>query len=43
MRGVANSVPGETLHTDVASLWWEHRVLPTQMRERLCQDPIRGF
>jgi DEAD/DEAH box helicase len=43
LRGMASGVPGEALHADVARLMWEHRVLPTQVRERLCRDPIRGF
>jgi hypothetical protein len=45
LRGLASGVPADsgTLHSDVASLLWEHRVLPTQVRERFRRDPIRGF
>ena len=43
LRGMASGVSGEVLHADVARLLWEHRVLPTQVRERLRWDPIRGF
>ena len=42
LRGRAKGVPGELLHADVARVLWEHRVLPTQVRERLSRDPIRG-
>jgi hypothetical protein len=41
-RGIATGVPAEVLHADVARLFWEHRVLPTQVRERVSRDPIRG-
>jgi Helicase C-terminal domain len=43
LRGMANGVSVEVLHADVARAFWEHRVLPTQVRERLLRDPIRGF
>ena len=43
LRGVASGVSGEALHADAAGLLWEHRVLPTQVRERLRRDPMRGF
>jgi hypothetical protein len=42
LRGVAQGVSAEALHSDAARLLWEHRVLPTQTRERLSRDPIRG-
>lgn len=42
LRGVAGGVPGEALRADAARLLWEHRVLPTQVRERLSRDPVRG-
>jgi hypothetical protein len=42
LRGMAKGVSGEVLHTDVARILWEHRVLPTQVRERVSRDPIRG-
>ena len=42
LRGIAKGVSGDALHTETARLLWEHRVLPTQVRERLSQDPIRG-
>lgn len=42
LRGIAQGVSVEALHDDVARVLWEHRVLPTQVRERLSQDPIRG-
>ncbi|WP_157748353.1 DEAD/DEAH box helicase [Micromonospora echinaurantiaca] len=43
LRGMAKGVSGEILHPDVARVRWEHRVLPTQVRERLCRDSIRGI
>lgn len=42
LRGMAKGVPAEALHADVARVLWEHRVLPTQVRERVSRDPIRG-
>ncbi|MFF4227991.1 DEAD/DEAH box helicase [Streptomyces sp. NPDC001820] len=42
LRGMAKGVVGEVLHPTVARILWEHRVLPTQVRERLSRDPIRG-
>lgn len=42
LRGIARGVSGDVLHADVARVLWEHRVLPTQVRERLSRDPIRG-
>lgn len=42
LRGVASGVSGDILHADVAQLLWEHRVLPTQVKERLCRDAVRG-
>jgi len=42
LRGMAKGVAGEVLHADVARVLWEHRTLPTQVRERLSRDPIRG-
>ncbi|MCX4974995.1 DEAD/DEAH box helicase [Streptomyces sp. NBC_00620] len=42
LRGIAKGVGGEVLHATVARILWEHRVLPTQVRERLSRDPIRG-
>jgi Rad3-related DNA helicase len=42
LRGVGHGVTSETLHPEVARILWEHRVLPTQIRERLSKDPIRG-
>lgn len=42
LRGMAKGVSGEILHADVARVQWEHRVLPTQVRERLCRDSVRG-
>jgi hypothetical protein len=42
LHGMAKGVPGEILHADVARVLWEHRVLPTQVRERLSRDPIRA-
>lgn len=42
LRGMAKGVSGEVLHGDVARVLWEHRVLPTQVRERLSRNPIRG-
>jgi hypothetical protein len=42
LRGIATGVSAEALDNDVARVLWEHRVLPTQLRERLSRDPIRG-
>lgn len=42
LRGMATGVSKEFLHADVARLLWEHRALPSQVRERLTRDPIRG-
>ncbi|WP_199514910.1 DEAD/DEAH box helicase [Nucisporomicrobium flavum] len=42
LRGIAKGVAGDVLHTDIARVLWEHRVLATQVRERLSADPIRG-
>lgn len=42
LRGVANGAPAEALGSDVARVLWEHRVMPTQVRDRLSRDPIRG-
>ncbi|GHH38195.1 hypothetical protein FHS35_007614 [Streptomyces umbrinus] len=42
LRGTAKGVMGDVLHATVARIMWEHRVLPTQVRERLSKDPIRG-
>jgi hypothetical protein len=43
LRGVAQGVTGDALHPEAARVLWEHRVLPTQVRERLSKDPIRGI
>ncbi|RZS43036.1 hypothetical protein EV193_10212 [Herbihabitans rhizosphaerae] len=43
LRGTATGASGEVLHADIARILWEHRVLPTQLCERLRRDPIRGF
>ncbi|MET3960020.1 hypothetical protein ABIE52_006955 [Rhodococcus sp. OAS809] len=42
LRGVAFGVDPEALHDSAARIFWEHRVLPTQIRERLTREPIRG-
>ncbi|MGW2307755.1 DEAD/DEAH box helicase family protein [Actinomadura luteofluorescens] len=42
LRGMGKGVSGEAMHVDVARVLWEHRVLPTQVRERLSTDPVRG-
>jgi hypothetical protein len=42
LRGMAKGVSAEVLHVDAARVLWEHRTLPTQVRERLSRDPIRG-
>ncbi len=41
LRGVASGVSRDVLHADVAQLLWGHRVLPTQVKERLCRDSVR--
>jgi hypothetical protein len=43
LRGVAPGVTGQALHDAVARVLWQHRVLPTQVKERLTRDPIRGL
>lgn len=42
LRGIAQGVAGDALHPEAARVLWEHRVLPTQVRERLSKDPIRA-
>ena len=42
LRGAVPGVEGVALHRAVADVLWQHRVLPTQVRERLTRDPIRG-
>jgi hypothetical protein len=42
LRGVAPGVTGQALHDAAALVLWQHRVLPTQVKERLTRDPIRG-
>jgi hypothetical protein len=42
LRGIAQGVAAEALHPDAARILWEHRVLPTQIRDRPSRDPIRG-
>lgn len=42
LRGMAKGVSTDVLHADAARVLWEHRVLPTHVRERLSRDPIRG-
>ncbi len=42
LRGVALGTAGDARHTAAVRVLWEHRVLPTQVRERLTRDPIRG-
>ncbi len=42
LRGAAEGVTGQALHDVAAQILWQHRVLPTQVRERLTHEPIRG-
>lgn len=42
LRGIAVGASGEALHAATARVLWEHRVMVTQVRERLSGDPIRG-
>ena len=42
LRGIAQGAAADALHPDAARILWEHRVLPTQIRDRLSRDPIRG-
>ncbi|WP_301175638.1 DEAD/DEAH box helicase [Actinomadura geliboluensis] len=42
LRGMIKGVPTDPLHADAARVLWEHRVLPTQVLERLSRDPIRS-
>ncbi|WP_417219625.1 DEAD/DEAH box helicase family protein [Arthrobacter sp.] len=42
LRSVGTGVSREILHIECARIFWEHRVLPTQVAERLSADPIRG-
>jgi hypothetical protein len=43
LRGLGVDVSETVLHTDVARVFWEHRVLPTHVQDRLRRDPIRGL
>ena len=43
LRGIARGVTSDVLHPEIAHALWEHRVLATQVRERLSKDPIRGI
>jgi hypothetical protein len=43
LRGLAPGVGAVQLHPEAARVLWEHRVLPTQIRERMSRDPIRGL
>ncbi|WP_460545878.1 DEAD/DEAH box helicase [Glycomyces halotolerans] len=42
LRGVGPGVPVETLRPEAARILWDQNVLPTQILERLTQDPVRG-
>ncbi|SDV00863.1 DEAD/DEAH box helicase [Microlunatus sagamiharensis] len=42
LRGIAPGATGEDWRQAVSEVLWQHRVLPTQVRERLTRDPIRG-
>ncbi|ROP42786.1 DEAD/DEAH box helicase [Pseudokineococcus lusitanus] len=42
LRGLTPGVSGDARRQATASLLWQHRVLPTQVKERLGRDPIRG-
>lgn len=42
LRGAAHGAVGDARHRAVATVLWQHRVLPTQVRERLTRDPVRG-
>ncbi|OKH65777.1 hypothetical protein EB73_21165 [Mycobacterium sp. SWH-M3] len=41
LRGIAPGASGAALHKEVAETMWEHRILPTQVYERLTVNPIR--
>lgn len=41
LRGIAPGVSGQALHREAAHTLWNHRVLPTQVRERLTVNPLR--
>jgi len=42
LRGAAAGIDGRGQHGAIAQVLWQHRVLPTQVRDRLTSDPIRG-
>jgi hypothetical protein len=42
IRGGSRGVEREALRKVATQVLWEHQVLPTQVRERLTRDPIRG-
>lgn len=42
LRGVSSGVSEEALRPEVARILWAHRALPTQVRERLSHQAIRG-
>lgn len=41
LRLIAPGVSGPALHKEIAQTLWDHRVLPTQVRDRVMRDPIR--
>lgn len=41
LRGIAPGVSGAALHKEIAHTLWDHRVLPTQVRDRVTGTPIR--
>jgi hypothetical protein len=42
LRGAIIGIAPEAARESVSATLWEHRILPTQVRERLTQRPIRG-
>lgn len=42
LRGATSGVQGDELRERVGTVLWQHRVLPTQVRERLTKDPIQA-
>jgi hypothetical protein len=41
MRGATHGATREVVHPEAARILWKHRVLPTQVRERMTKDPNR--
>ena len=43
IRASVTASCGEAARAEITKILWEHRVLPTQVKERLSREPIRGL